>query len=533
MIPSPAKKLPNTLIRLLESWRAGTLCACLHGTLRPVILAFVTIFVLTYNISAPVLAQSAGAQSTQQQVVRTVQESAINLAIAYLEDVVAGRFMAFKGASKARWQEVFSFNPRQEGMKKYGALLQDDDLLREFVSVINDALRGGDVSKVFYQERALLFLLRDNIGERIRVYLTYTLPRYSYFLDRIRSGQEDTRTRTQITRHLLVLSLFINEGFAVRLQHIIAAANRLIDAPAADAERHAIIASYIESGRDFNKYLLRLGYYLYVDVDRSVATRLKLYLKSYRVTEQRTLTIDGEEAHIYLVEGVEDGVPEKAALGHRWGDSNYAIVFTNQIRTRETDSVLTAMRQGRSDAYAHLVWGVKQRQLGALRDFRELVVALYQKDFAGLSEAQILDKIINVTVAHEARHVGDRGRGYNYAEEEIRAFEAEIASGIAPYYSLAFFAKNVFSDELIDRNTKQGLLDFLTVARNSGLIANEYGDLKILDFATLNRMLRDISAESSISRPQLAAIAQTLLETGRPSTETVIAKPTHDAGPMQ
>jgi hypothetical protein len=328
----------------------------------------------------------------------------------------------------------------------------------------------------------------------------------------------------RIRAELLLQSLFVSEEFARILRSLIDAAEHLVDGRGSDAARDRALDEYLAAGVRLNEYLLPWGFYLHLDFDvLAFRSSPRLYAKGYRVDDRLRIPVDTDAARIYVVSGISDAVKPKEELGHRWGESDFAVVFSENVE-REVSEVLREMRAATSNAYASARWAVREDQLAALSEFRELVVALYRKDFAGLDEETIRERITDVTAVHEARHVGDRGRSYSYDEEEVRAFQAELASGITPYYSIAFLAKNAFHDGLDDRQTRRAIAEVLLVARNSGLINEDFGDLRLMDFVTLNRMVGTLLSESAISRANLSAIGEALLAARRPGADTTIVR---------
>jgi hypothetical protein len=141
---------------------------------------------------------------------------------------------------------------------------------------------------------------------------------------------------------------------------------------------------------------------------------------------------------------------------------DYVVILTDGIRQTAVQFA-EALQTNRSPAYAGLEAAALGAQRDALEACRRIGLDLMRRDFAatgGVSRERIAAQLLALNLMAGSRKAKDQ-RGPLSGDPitlEERALASEMASGIAPYATLARWASALFSDGPQDRAVRRVLL---------------------------------------------------------------------------
>ena len=395
-----------------------------------------------FALSAPSLGNlllpynSLRAQTSSQNI------KAQKLATNYLKDILDGIILLNVSNSAEDWRNVFRVDAQdadivKETKRKYSELLSSDVLLNDFYQVFGKNMRAaiqksGDRAWNNSVNIELAAMETMTPQERTEVFLQHSLPRYISLGVRARRSPNFETLQRILKKELMLLAENADKGLAVLLETLVDAANDLIKS---GGNQKQINERFTNAATQINEYLKGKGYYLHINLNVNFGDKLNhLYIKSYHIEEYREVSVDGVNVKVALVKGIDNIVPTNTQ-GHTVKGQEFPVVFQDSI-----------------DVF------VKKRNFipendSVSPDVRREIIALNQKQFAGMTDAQITQRFINGTVYHEARHFRDNQVRFNLYSDDImeaRAFAQEILSGDSPYYSLgqwaAFFGQGDIYD---------------------------------------------------------------------------------------
>ncbi|MCR4336971.1 MAG: sugar transferase, partial [Candidatus Omnitrophica bacterium] len=396
---------------------------------------------------------------------------------------------------------------------------------------------GIDSDNHTVKEVALIELL-DDMREKVRIFLSYSLSAYSLAIQEALDSPDYKDQRARLNNEILRVAQRLGKDFYEKFRALIEEGMRYID----QNHPEKLLAVFQNVSGAFNDLLFKHQFHLMAN-RRGVVLVVSgaevnyLYLKSYEIKEKLEIALPVSEKPIavYLAHPMDD-IPRWNVGGWHEAQKDYAFVFVDIMQDAVADVQEVLTDGGKS------LFGEDENDTPLKKRFREQYVALIRKEFLGKTPAEILRKIIENVAVHEALHVAERALKQDTATQEEHAFEAELAGGGqpergSPYYSLTQWALHIFNPTRKEYTeaARRGFASSLIQAQADKLIDREVAwkaEQIRKDPLPIEHIADILEWFGAFSRVQISEVARKLLMrqmTARrnPYSEITIAEDVH------
>lgn len=462
---------------------------------------------LGYGYSKPSSAQSHKPSAQARENARN-----------YIKDVLEDNISLILSNDYDSWIGALRVNPSdstkvKKAKEKYVQLVTNERSLDEFFGAFVQAMRqaigisGQKAANDFVNLELAAILLADNLDEKRELFLKYSLSRY---IGNSVNARRKLNFREWQKKNLDELLLLARQGdtvLATQLGVLFDSAEVLIRTLGGDSQESK---RYNNALRGINDYLRKYNLYLDVNLNVNFGDNLHhVYIKSYRIEGYREVWIDATKVRVGLLKGI-DNIVSTTTQGHTSMLDGLAFVLLDSIQLTASE---VAGRQSLSGDIPAAI--------------REVVRSLYDKEFKGLSEKRIFEKLMNMIIHHEARHHQDFKAGLTLAEHQVeaRAFAQELVSGGAPYYTLALLGKFLGRGHDYDAAARQVFQSLVTEAKQSlpkDQIPSELQNLSPAEFSRFNPQIwaQILTGLSKLDPNTLSKLAGVYLRTTQKRAES-------------